>query len=328
MPQPKTRTEIYLEPEDNTRLAQLCGQLNQNILFIEGQMGVEICMRGAQVVIIGKPKLVNITALLLKKLYEDIANKGEDYMLSEQEIHLSVKSMEDETSQQTTKGPLQEIPIQHLNIKARTANQSHYIKSLKDFDINFGVGPSGTGKTFLAVAYAAHCLEQELVKRIILVRPAVEAGEKLGFLPGDLTQKVDPYLRPLYDALYFTLGSEKVHRLIENNIIEVAPLAFMRGRTLNDSFVILDEGQNTTIEQMKMFLTRIGFGSQAVITGDITQVDLPKHTLSGLRHSINVLEGLDDVKVTFFRAEDVVRHPLVQKIIYCYEKFEGDTHRD
>jgi phosphate starvation-inducible PhoH-like protein len=206
-------------------------------------------------------------------------------------------------------------------IEGRGFNQQRYLQSIVTHDVNFGVGPAGTGKTYLAVACAVEALEKERVQRIVLARPAVEAGERLGFLPGDLSQKVDPYLRPLYDALYEMLGFERVVKFIERDIIEVAPLAYMRGRTLNDSFIILDEAQNTTVEQMKMFLTRIGFGSTAVITGDVTQVDLPRNTLSGLRHVIEVLKGVDGVSFTFFQAKDVVRHPLVQKIVTAYEKY-------
>ena len=197
-----------------------------------------------------------------------------------------------------------------------------YLHAVASHDINFGIGPAGTGKTYLAVASAVEALDRNRVQRLLLVRPAVEAGEKLGFLPGDLTQKVDPYLRPLYDALYEMMGVEKVTRLLERNVIEIAPLAFMRGRTLNDSFVILDEAQNTTIEQMKMFLTRIGFGSTAVITGDVTQIDLPRKDQSGLRHAIEVLKGVDGISFTFFQSGDVVRHPLVARIVQAYERFE------
>jgi phosphate starvation-inducible PhoH-like protein len=209
-------------------------------------------------------------------------------------------------------------------IRARGLNQQQYLYNITHQDINFGVGPAGTGKTYLAVACAIDALEQERVRRLILVRPAVEAGERLGFLPGDLVQKVDPYLRPLYDALYEMLGFERVAKLIERNVIEIAPLAFMRGRTLNDSFIILDEAQNTTVEQMKMFLTRIGFGSTAVVTGDITQVDLPRSTQSGLRHVLEVLKDVEGISMTFFNAGDVVRHPLVQRIVTAYERYERD----
>lgn len=214
------------------------------------------------------------------------------------------------------------IRTSKMLVKPHGANQSRYLKRILSHDINFGIGPAGTGKTYLAVACAVEALEKESVKRLILVRPAVEAGESLGFLPGDLTQKVDPYLRPMYDALYELMGIEKVHRLIERNVIEIAPLAFMRGRTLNDAFIILDEGQNTSVEQMKMFLTRIGFNSTAVVTGDITQCDLPKAKMSGLRNVINVLSGVDGISFTMFDNKDVVRHPLVQKVVQAYENHE------
>jgi len=216
------------------------------------------------------------------------------------------------------------ITTRKKTIKPRGKNQIDYVQAVRAHDINFGVGPAGTGKTYLAVACAVEALDQELVRRILLVRPAVEAGEKLGFLPGDLSQKIDPYLRPLYDALYEMIGFERVEKLIEKNIIEVAPLAYMRGRTLNESFIILDESQNTTTEQMKMFLTRVGFGSTVVVTGDITQVDLPHRTTSGLRHVLDVLPHVDGISFTHFSSRDVVRHPLVQRIVEAYEKYEAD----
>jgi len=207
-------------------------------------------------------------------------------------------------------------------IRGRGPQQKSYLRDIATYDLSFGIGPAGTGKTYLAVASAVDALERDRVRRILLVRPAVEAGEKLGFLPGDMAQKIDPYLRPLYDALYEMLGFERVARLIERSVIEVAPLAFMRGRTLNESFVILDEAQNTTIEQMKMFLTRIGFGTVAVVTGDVTQIDLPKGVRSGLRHATEVLADMDNIGMTQFRSEDVVRHPLVQAIVRAYDAFE------
>jgi phosphate starvation-inducible protein PhoH and related proteins len=215
------------------------------------------------------------------------------------------------------------ITTRKKTIKPRGKNQIGYVQAVRAHDINFGIGPAGTGKTYLAVACAVEALDQELVRRILLVRPAVEAGEKLGFLPGDLSQKIDPYLRPLYDALYEMIGFERVEKLIEKNIIEVAPLAYMRGRTLNESFIILDESQNTTTEQMKMFLTRVGFGSTVVVTGDVTQVDLPSRTTSGLRHVLNVLTDIEGISFTHFSSRDVVRHPLVQRIVEAYEKFEA-----
>ena len=211
------------------------------------------------------------------------------------------------------------IQTQRKLIRPRGANQTAYVRSIHDYDLAFGIGPAGTGKTYLAVACAVEALSDENVRRIVLVRPAVEAGERLGFLPGDMSQKVDPYLRPMYDALYDMIGAEKVTRLIEKNVIEIAPLAFMRGRSLNDSFVILDEAQNTSVEQMKMFLTRIGFGSRAVVTGDITQIDLPNDKKSGLRNAMQILEDVDGIGFTFFTPKDVVRHPLVQRIVEAYE---------
>jgi phosphate starvation-inducible PhoH-like protein len=213
-------------------------------------------------------------------------------------------------------------------IRPRGVNQQSYLRNIGRHDLNFGIGPAGTGKTYLAVASAVAALEREEVRRLILARPAVEAGEKLGFLPGDMAQKVDPYLRPLYDALYEMLGFERVAKLIERNVIEVAPLAFMRGRTLNDSFIILDEAQNTTVEQIKMFLTRVGFGSKCVVTGDITQIDLPRHKESGLRHVLEVLREVEGISFTFFGAHDVVRHPLVQRIVAAYESWEKAKPRE
>jgi phosphate starvation-inducible PhoH-like protein len=218
------------------------------------------------------------------------------------------------------------IKTKHGLIKGRGANQKGYLQQIMSHDINFGIGPAGTGKTYLAVACAVHALQTEQVRKIILVRPAVEAGEKLGFLPGDMAQKVDPYLRPLYDALHEMLGLERVEKLIEKGVIEVAPLAFMRGRTLNNAFIILDEAQNTTLEQIKMFLTRLGFGSTAVITGDITQIDLPNEKMSGLRHVMNILQKVDGISFTFFTVRDVVRHPLVQRIVEAYEAFEKEQN--
>jgi phosphate starvation-inducible PhoH-like protein len=218
------------------------------------------------------------------------------------------------------------IKTKHGLIKGRGANQKGYLQQIMSHDVNFGIGPAGTGKTYLAVACAVHALQTEQVRKIILVRPAVEAGEKLGFLPGDMAQKVDPYLRPLYDALHEMLGLERVEKLIEKGVIEVAPLAFMRGRTLNNAFIILDEAQNTTLEQIKMFLTRLGFGSTAVITGDITQIDLPNEKMSGLRHVLNILQKVDGISFTFFTVRDVVRHPLVQRIVEAYESFEKEQN--
>ncbi|MCB1826885.1 MAG: PhoH family protein [Coxiellaceae bacterium] len=288
--------------------------------MLERHLGVEINNRGNDFEIIGIPMSVDKATQILQQLYKEAADKE----IEKHDVSLLLKSMDQNFEHSEEKGTKKlaeaTLHLKEATIRPRTRNQQHYLKAMQDFDINFGIGPSGTGKTFLAVACAVAALEKEHVSRIVLVRPAVEAGESLGFLPGDLAQKVDPYLRPLYDALYEMLGVTKITKLISKGVIEIAPLAYMRGRTLNDSFIILDEGQNTTADQMRMFLTRIGFGSKAVITGDITQVDLPKNVLSGLRHAITLLRNIDAIRLTFFTAEDVVRHPLVQRIIEAYEK--------
>lgn len=322
MSKPKSRSKrnITLEPSDNRRLADLCGQFDENLNLIERHLGVDITNRGNIFQIIGIPDSVDRACDVLNNLYTETSGTDE---LTKNTIQLALKSTHMDEPVEAINESDFNIEAVKFTVKPRTPNQHHYLKAMMQHDINFGVGPSGTGKTFLAVASAVQALEAEEVSRIILVRPAVEAGEKLGFLPGDLAQKIDPYLRPLYDALVEMLGAAKVPRLIEKNIIEIAPLAYMRGRTLNDSYIILDESQNTTKEQMKMFLTRIGFGSKAIITGDITQVDLPKPTMSGLRHAISVLQGIDQIKFTFFKAEDVVRHPLVQMIVQAYDEHEG-----
>ena len=316
----KLTRHLVIEPEDNERLACLCGPYNQNLLLLERSLGVEINNRGCEFDIIGIPASVAITQDALKSLYE---KTSETDLLTNKDIQLLLKSLEcEQTSNETNvKEKLSKatIKLRQTQISPKTLNQQHYLESIKNYDINFGVGPAGTGKTFLAAACAVDALEQEKVSRIILTRPAVEAGESLGFLPGDLTQKVDPYLRPLYDALFELMGGDRVAQLTEKQQIEIAPLAFMRGRTLNDAFVILDEAQNTTKEQMKMLLTRIGYGSKVVITGDITQVDLPKRVDSGLRHALMLLQSINAVRFTFFTSQDAVRHPLVQKIIEAYE---------
>ena len=322
---PESTRHLTLTPADNHRLAALCGQFDQNLTQIERHLGVEINHRGDHFEIIGIPNSVDIACHVLEQLYHDTDQHD---VIRPADIQLLLKSVEmgEHDNDAESKRKLAEATL-HLDqavIQPRTQNQRHYINSILQNDINFGIGPSGTGKTFIAVACAVAALEQELVSRIVLVRPAVEAGESLGFLPGDLEQKIDPYLRPLYDSLYTLMGNAKITKLLEKGIIEIAPLAYMRGRTLNDSFIILDEGQNSTKDQMKMFLTRIGFGSKAVITGDITQVDLPKKTGSGLRHAISLLRDLDHIHFTFFTSVDVVRHPLVQQIIEAYEK-EQDT---
>ncbi|NOY66944.1 MAG: PhoH family protein [Gammaproteobacteria bacterium] len=312
--------DISLEPADNSRLANLCGQFDEHLRHIERRLGVEISNRGNLFQVIGEEQSTRAAFRLLKKLY----TATEKEMLSPESIHLYLQEsgLEHVLEEVVTPAGDAEIIISTRKslIRGRGPNQRSYLSNILTHDINFGIGPAGTGKTYLAVACAVNALEQEDVRRIVLVRPAVEAGERLGFLPGDLAQKIDPYLRPLYDALYEMIGFDRVSKLIEQHIIEVAPLAFMRGRTLNESFIILDEAQNTTIEQMKMFLTRIGFGSTAVVTGDITQTDLPSNSQSGLRHVTKVLNDVDGISFNFFTSRDVVRHPLVQKIVNAYDK--------
>jgi len=320
--QPDSRS-FTLEPADNSRLANLCGQFNEHLRLVEERLGVEVNNRGNTFTVLGDSVSVQAAEQVLMQLYADTA-QGE---LKAERVHLLLQETQARDDAHTGDGKKADkfdvsITTRHGIIKGRGTSQRRYLHNVLTHDINFGVGPAGTGKTYLAVACAVEALEKQTVQRIVLVRPAVEAGERLGFLPGDLAQKVDPYLRPLYDALYEMLGFERVDKLIERNVIEVAPLAYMRGRTLNDSFIILDEAQNTTVEQMKMFLTRIGFGSTAVVTGDVTQVDLPKNTRSGLRHVVEVLKEVKGISFTFFQARDVVRHPLVQKVVVAYETYE------
>ncbi|MAY41807.1 MAG: PhoH family protein [Oceanospirillaceae bacterium] len=313
--------KVTLEPENTEFLANLCGPFNEHIKLLEKRLGVEIRHHGHHFQLLGDMDIIRLVSEILEALYLEAT---QDKHISPEHIHLLMQQsgVEQITSNQKVMDSDISIRIKKALIRPRGENQQGYVRSILQHDINFGIGPAGTGKTYLAVACAVDALEREEVDRILLVRPAVEAGEKLGFLPGDLSQKVDPYLRPLYDALYEMLGFERVSKLIERNVIEVAPLAFMRGRTLNSSFVILDESQNTTREQMKMFLTRIGFGTTAVITGDITQVDLPKGTRSGLIHAMQVLDDVKDIGFTHFTAKDVVRHPLVQHIVRAYDRFE------
>ncbi len=316
-----TQRDFTLEPQDNTQLANLCGPLDEHLRQIELRLGVEVNHRGHAFQVIGDTGIARAAEKMLRQLYAS----AQEEALTGAKVHLclaesGVAALSAETADAV---PEVVIRVKRGLIKARGANQERYLHAIATHDINFGVGPAGTGKTYLAVASAVEALEANRVQRVLLVRPAVEAGEKLGFLPGDLSQKVDPYLRPLYDALYEMLGFEKVSRLMERNVIEIAPLAYMRGRTLNDSYVILDEAQNTTVEQMKMFLTRIGFGTVAVITGDVTQVDLPRTTRSGLRQAIKVLNEVNGISFTFFTSGDVVRHPLVAKIVRAYETFEA-----
>jgi phosphate starvation-inducible protein PhoH and related proteins len=313
--------DLQLEPANNEQLANLCGQLDEHLRHIERRLGIEINNRGNQFRLIGERSAIQAGEQVLLELYRTAKSE----VLDPQRVHLCLQAAGvDELLARTSAEDLPETVIKTRRglVRPRGPNQKEYLHKVLTHDINFGVGPAGTGKTYLAVASAVDALERDQVRRILLVRPAVEAGERLGFLPGDLAQKIDPYLRPLYDALYEMLGFEKVAKLVERNVIEIAPLAYMRGRTLNESFVILDEAQNTTPEQMKMFLTRIGFGSTAVITGDVTQVDLPRGQLSGLRQASEVLANVEGISFTFFNARDVVRHPVVQRVVRAYDEFE------
>ncbi|HBO22600.1 MAG TPA: nucleoside triphosphate hydrolase [Providencia sp.] len=323
--------EIFLEPADNQRLMSLCGPFDDNIKQLERRLAIEINRRDNRFKLSGKPLNIQAASKILRQLYVDTAPvRGVTPNITTENIHLAVvdsRVLEQSADSVPDYGKAVNIKTKRGVIKPRTPNQAQYIANILDHDITFGIGPAGTGKTYLAVAAAVDALERQEVRRIMLTRPAVEAGEKLGFLPGDLSQKVDPYLRPLYDALFEMLGFEKVEKLIERNVIEVAPLAYMRGRTLNDAFIILDESQNTTIEQMKMFLTRIGFNSKAVVTGDITQVDLPRGSKSGLKHAIEVLSDVDDLSFNFFHSEDVVRHPVVAKVVIAYEAWEEQDNK-
>ncbi|HWV10966.1 PhoH family protein [Pseudomonas sp.] len=309
---------FVLEPFEARRFANLCGQFDEHLRLIEQRMAIEIRNRGNQFELLGAPEQTSSAEQLLKRLYRETQSTE----LSPDMVHLFLQESGLEELASPTVEASVALRTRKGMIRPRGANQQRYVRAILDHDINFGIGPAGTGKTYLAVACAVDALEREQIRRILLVRPAVEAGEKLGFLPGDLSQKIDPYLRPLYDALYEMLGFEQVAKLIEKQVIEVAPLAYMRGRTLNNSFIILDESQNTTLEQMKMFLTRIGFGSTAVITGDVTQVDLPRGTKSGLKHVIEVLKDVPGISFTHFQPKDVVRHPLVQRIVEAYERYD------
>jgi len=309
-----------LEPEDNERLRNVCGQLDEHLRQLERRLGIEISNRGNFFRLFGTPDAVKAGSEVLQGLYV----ASEEEALTPARVHLFLQESGIEAMLKPLEAGVPETAIKTRRgmVKPRGVNQAEYVHRVLTHDINFGIGPAGTGKTYLAVACAVDALERDQIRRILLVRPAVEAGERLGFLPGDLSQKIDPYLRPLYDALYEMLGFERVNKLIERNVIEVAPLAYMRGRTLNEAFIILDEAQNTTPEQMKMFLTRLGFGSTAVITGDVTQVDLPRGQKSGLRQAIEVLGDVDGLSFTFFNARDVVRHSLVQKVVQAYDKFD------
>lgn len=312
------KIHFELQPQDNERLNNLCGQFNDHLHLIEKHLAIEISHRGFVFNIFGPDDDVEIAQKFIEETYMAAHDVVDLHAMD-----IALQALRNAQAQEDD-SPVENVTIRtsKMLVKPSGANQSRYLKRILSNDINFGIGPAGTGKTYLAVACAVEALEKESVRRLVLVRPAVEAGESLGFLPGDLTQKVDPYLRPMYDALYELMGIEKVHRLIERNVIEIAPLAFMRGRTLNDAFIILDESQNTTVEQMKMFLTRVGFNSTTVVTGDITQVDLPKAKASGLRNVIKILTGVDGISFTMFENKDVVRHPLVQKVVQAYEEYE------
>lgn len=335
--------QFALDPVDNERQANLCGPMDDHLKTIERRLGVEISYRGNVFTILGKEAHCQIVSDLLKNLYLETATiKGQSKEITSNMVHIAIleanvleqdnaNNFSTSTKEAAELGANYEkmvtIKTKRGTVKPRNGNQQTYVQNIITNDISFGIGVAGTGKTYLAVACAVEALERQEVRRILLTRPAVEAGEKLGFLPGDLTQKIDPYLRPLYDALFEMLGFERVEKLIERNVIEVAPLAYMRGRTLNDAFIILDESQNTTVEQMKMFLTRIGFNSRAVITGDITQVDLPRHQTSGLRDAIQVLQNIDGISFNFFQSKDVVRHPVVARVVDAYESHAQELNK-
>ena len=311
----KKSTTFELIPFDNRRLAKLCGQCDEHIRQIEIRLDVTINNRGHAFEIIGQEHSIHQARDVLHLLYEDTAHKHE---LTPNAVHLALQAEKHEQHDDVV------FHGEKCDIRTRNDSQRRYVEAIYQHDVSFGIGPAGTGKTFLAMACAIDALQKQLVRRILLVRPVVEAGENLGFLPGDLAQKIDPYLRPLYDAMHDMIGAEKVAKLLEQRAIEVAPLAYMRGRTLSDAFIILDESQNCTKEQMKMFLTRIGFGSTTVITGDLTQIDLPKHKMSGLRHAMHILKDIAPISFTFFNSNDVVRHPLIEAIVEAYENYHPD----
>ena len=308
---------LVLTPADSRRLANLCGQFDANIKSIEGHFDARVSNRGNIFYIEGTERNVRDVESVLRLLYDETERNDR---LDSNLVQSVISQLDQNHSSHTSYA----LKIRKNTIRARSKNQESYLRSIENNTITIGVGPAGTGKTYLAVASAAHALANDSVKRIVLVRPVVEAGERIGFLPGDIEKKVNPYLRPLYDALYEMLGFERVGRLLERSTIELAPLAFMRGRTLNDAFIILDEAQNTTVEQMKMFLTRVGFKSKAVISGDITQIDLPRSTQSGLKHSVRILRDIKDISIINFTNKDIVRHPLVQTIVEAYEKDAKD----
>jgi phosphate starvation-inducible PhoH-like protein len=333
---PVATRDLAFEPVDNSRLANFVGPMDQNLRHVEERLGVNVRRRGGWVEVSGPEAAAVAAEQVLRRLFDLSASES----LTPDRVHLALQEVGMEPVPPVSTGdslarsapPVvvarsdDEVTIhtQRGGIRGRGPNQRQYLHNIRTNDLIFGIGPAGTGKTYLAVACAVEALQTDRVRRIVLVRPAVEAGERLGFLPGDMAQKVDPYLRPMYDALYDMMGFDRVARAIERQVIEIAPLAFMRGRSLNDSFIILDEAQNTSVEQMKMFLTRMDFGSKAVVTGDITQTDLPKQQLSGLRHVMKVLPGVPGVAFTHFTSKDVVRHPLVQRIVEAYELRQGD----
>ena len=312
---------VSLSPNDHQRMANLCGHLDEHLRQIENRLEIRLKSRGSHFQLAGSAQAMDIGRRVLEELYA----LTEAETLDPERVHMSLQ--EHARPDRDAQAENLTFHTRRRDVRARGPNQLAYARAMRDKDLTFGIGPAGTGKTYLAVAASVDALEADLVRRIVLVRPAVEAGEKLGFLPGDLSQKIDPYLRPMYDALYEMMGFDRVGRLLERNVIEIAPLAFMRGRSLNESFVILDEAQNTTAEQMKMFLTRIGFNSRAVVTGDVTQTDLPRGRESGLKHVSRVLDGLAEVEFVYFGADDVVRHPLVQRIVEAYARDEKRSSR-
>ena len=352
MSTPVATRDLAFDPVDNARLANFVGPMDENLRHVEERLGVNVRRRGGWVEVSGPEHAALAAEQVLRRLFDLSASES----LTPDRVHLALQEvgMESPTDMSaaraapdgaldartpdkrvaagaaTQERPPDEVTIhtQRGGIRGRGPNQRQYLQNIRTNDLIFGIGPAGTGKTYLAVACAVEALQTDRVRRIVLVRPAVEAGERLGFLPGDMAQKVDPYLRPMYDALYDMMGFDRVARAIERQIIEIAPLAFMRGRSLNDSFIILDEAQNTSVEQMKMFLTRMGFGSKAVVTGDVTQTDLPRQQMSGLRHVMNVLPGVPGVAFTHFTSKDVVRHPLVQRIVEAYEQRQREADSD
>ena len=313
-----------LDPDDQDRINRLCGPTNSTLKQIEEALEIKISNRGSKFKVIGNSPNTSAAETVLKGLYQKLEKKT---LVPPEEIHLYLREVMNQNSSTDASGNQGDEKITLKTPKTLVSpkgkNQRKYLEVISNKELVFGIGPAGTGKTYLAVAAAVNELITGKVEKVVVTRPAVEAGEKLGFLPGDLSQKVDPYLRPLYDALFQTLGFKETNKLIENNIIEIAPLAFMRGRTLNKSFIILDEGQNTTPEQMKMFLTRFGYGSKVIVTGDLTQIDLPKDITSGLIHALDILRELKDVGLVRFSSKDVARHSLVQKIVEAYENFKS-----